>query len=98
MSAYLIVDTQIKNPEDYEQYKALASPIVEKYGGEYLVRGGDFEAVETDLWSPTRLVVIQFPSMDNVRAFYDSSEYAPVRKIRHDNARCTVAMVEGMGD
>ena len=49
MSAYLIVDVQIENPEAYEDYKKLAKPIAERYGGVYRVRGGDMEVLETDL-------------------------------------------------
>ena len=91
MSAFLIVDTQIENPEEYEKYKKLAKPIAEKYGGVYRVRGGDIDVRETDLWTPTRMVIIEFPDMDSARAFYDSEEYAPVRPMRTNNAACSVA-------
>ena len=95
MSAFLIVDTQIENPEAYEEYKRLAKPIAEKYGGRYRVRGGALEVREADLWTPTRIVVIEFPDMDAARAFADSPEYAPVQPLRRDNARCTLFIVEG---
>ena len=95
MSAYLIVDTQIENPEAYEEYKRLAKPIAEKYGGVYRVRGGNMTVLETDLWTPTRMVVIEFPDMASARAFADSAEYAPVKPIRQNNARCTLLIVEG---
>ena len=95
MSAYLIVDTQIENPEGYEEYKRLAKPIVEKYGGVYRVRGGAMDVLETDLWTPTRMVIIEFPDMDAVRAFVNSEEYAPVKPLRQNNARCTLAIVDG---
>ena len=95
MSAYLIVDTQIENPEGYEEYKRLAKPIVEKYGGVYRVRGGAMEVLETELWSPTRMVVIEFPDMDAVRAFVNSEEYASVKPLRQNNARCTLAILDG---
>jgi len=64
MSAYIIVDTRIKNPEAYEDYKAKARPIAEKFGGVYLARGGDMDVVQDELWSPTRIVLIQFPNKD----------------------------------
>ncbi len=95
MSAFLIVDTQIENPEAYEEYKKLAKPIAEKYGGEYRARGGSMEVLETDLWTPTRMVIIEFPDMDSARAFVDSEEYAPVKPIRRDNARCTLLILDG---
>ena len=96
MSAYLIVDTQIENPEEYEQYKALARPIAEQYGGVYRVRGGEMDVLETDLWTPTRIVIIEFPDMDSARAFANSPEYAPVKPLRRNNAKCTLAIVEGI--
>ena len=95
MSAYLIVDTQIDNPEAYEQYKHLAKPIAEKYGGVYRARGGDMDVCEADLWTPTRLVIIEFPDMAAARAFVDSAEYAPVKPLRQQNARCTLTIVDG---
>ncbi len=95
MNAYVIVDTLIENPEKYEEYKKLAKPIAEKYGGIYRTRGGDMEIRETDLWTPTRMVIVEFPDMDAARAFVDSEEYAPVKLLRTDNARCTLAILEG---
>lgn len=95
MSAFLIVDTEIENPEKYEEYKKLAKPIAEKYGGNYRTRGGAMDILETDLWTPTRVVIIEFPDMLSARAFVDSDEYAPVKPLRLDNARCTLFIVEG---
>jgi uncharacterized protein (DUF1330 family) len=95
MPAYIIVDTVIENAEEYEKYKALARPIAEKFGGVYRVRGGDMEVFETDLWSPTRMVIVEFPDMQSARAFVESEEYAPVKPLRRDNARCTLAILDG---
>lgn len=96
MSAYVVVDTKIENPEAYEEYKALARPIAEKYGGIYRARGGDMKVLESDLWSPTRMVVIEFPDMATAKAFYESEEYAPVKKIRRANAECSFVLVDGV--
>ena len=95
MSAFLIVDTLIENPEAYEEYKKLAKPIAEKYGGQYRARGGAMEVLETDLWTPTRMVIIEFPDMEAARAFVDSEEYAPVKPMRRDNAQCTLLILDG---
>jgi len=95
MSAFLVVDIKIGNPEAYEEYKKLAKPIVERFGGVYRARGGALDVRETDLWSPTRIVIIEFPDMQSARAFLDSEEYAPVKPIRLDNAECTLFIVEG---
>ena len=95
MSAYLIVDTKIENFNEYEDYKKLAKPIAEKYGGIYRTRGGELDICETDLWTPTRIVIIEFPDMTSARAFVDSSEYAPVKTMRQNNAKCTLFIVDG---
>ena len=95
MSAFLIVDTQIHNPEIYENYKRLAKPIAEKYGGVYRARGGAMDVRETALWTPTRIVIIEFPDVKSAQAFVDSDEYAPVKPLRTDNADCPLFIVEG---
>jgi uncharacterized protein (DUF1330 family) len=95
MTTYLIADTDVHDSEGYEQYKALARPIAEKFGGEYLVRGGELRVDDDDLWSPTRLVIISFPDRDAASAFLDSDEYAPVKEMRRRFAKSTLVMVEG---
>ncbi len=97
MTAYIIVDTKINaTGDDYEKYKALAKPLAEKHGGKYLARGGDMDVVEDDLWTPSRLVLIEFPDMKSARAFMDSDEYAPVKAIRHANAECSLIIFDGV--
>ena len=95
MSAFVVVDTKIKDPQAYEEYKKLAKPIAEKYGGVYRVRGGAMDIRETDLWTPTRIVIIEFPDEKSAQAFVDSDEYAPVKPIRQNNAECTLFIVAG---
>ncbi len=95
MTAYVIVDTKITNAEAYESYKKLARPIVESYGGKYLARGGDLDVVEGDLWTPTRIVILEFTDMATARKMLDSEEYAPVKAVRHANADCTAIIVDG---
>ncbi len=96
MSAYVIVDTKINNAQAYEAYKTRAKPIAEKFGGTYRTRGGDMEVLEDDLWTPTRIVVVEFPDMQAARDFANSDEYAPVKAIRHANADCTFIIVDGV--
>ncbi|MGA9853805.1 MAG: DUF1330 domain-containing protein [Gammaproteobacteria bacterium] len=62
MSAHIIVDTKLDYPHAYEEYKKLAKPIAEKYGGIYRVRDGAMDVRETGLWAPTRIVIIEFPA------------------------------------
>ncbi len=94
MTALLIVDTKIHNPEAYEEYKGLVRPLVEKMGGSYRARGGRMEVLEDDLWSPTRIVILEFPSIEDGMAFINSDEYAPIKALRHANADCTIVAVE----
>ncbi len=95
MSAFIIVDTKINNPEPYETYKQLAKPIAEKYGGVYRARGGAMDIQQAQLWSPTRMVIVEFPDRQSAQAFLDSAEYAPVKKLREDNADCTLFILDG---
>lgn len=95
MSAYLVVDTKIHDPDAYEEYKKLAKPIAEKYGGVYRARGGAIDLLEDDLWSPTRIVIIEFPDVESARSFVDSQEYKPVADMRHGAAKCTLFILEG---
>jgi uncharacterized protein (DUF1330 family) len=95
MSAFLIVDTEIKDPVAYEEYKKLARPIAEKFGGVYRVRGGAIDLRENKLWTPTRIVIVEFPDVKSAQAFLDSEEYAPVQPMRINNADCTTFIVEG---
>ncbi len=95
MSAFLIVDTRIKSPEVYDKYKKLAKPIAEKYGGVYRARGVAIDLIEDTLWTPTRVVIIEFTDSKSARAFVDSEEYALVKPLRTENADCTLFILEG---
>ena len=96
MAVYLIVDTKIKDEKAYEEYKILAKPIVESNGGEYLVRGGYTTVLENELWTPTRLVVVRFPSREAADNFLSCDEYATVKAIRHKHAQTTMTIVDGV--
>lgn len=96
MAAYLVVDTHLTNPELYELYKLRAKPLVEKYGGEYLARGGKLSVKEDTLWAPTRMVLVRFPSAQDAETFYQSDEYQEVLKIGKQSADRTVIILEGI--
>jgi len=96
MATYLIVDTLLDDPEVYEKYKIQAKPIVEQFGGEYLARGGNLTLRETDLWSPTRMVLIRFPDAAAANSFYDSEQYQAILPISRQSARRTMIMLEGL--
>lgn len=96
MSAYILVDTKIKDADAYEEYKALARPIAEKFGGQYRTRGGAMDVLQDQLWSPTRMVLIEFPDMEAARDFVKCEEYQPVKLIREANADCTLLILDGV--
>ena len=96
MAAYLVVDTLLTDPALYEKYKLLAKPLAEKFGGEYLARGGEMIIKETDLWHPTRVVLIKFPDAQAANRFYESQEYLAILPIGRQSARRTVFVLEGM--
>lgn len=95
MTAYVIVDIQVKDPVRYEEYKQLAAPTVELYGGKYIARGGRTETLEGE-WSPSRLVILQFEDIEQARTWLDSPEYAAARSIRHQTAISNMVVIEGV--
>ena len=79
--AYLIVEMQISDLEQYQQYMAAAPAAVQAAGGEYLVRGGKFEVMEGH-WQPARIAMLRFPSFEQAKAFYDGQMYRQARAKR----------------
>jgi uncharacterized protein (DUF1330 family) len=94
MAAYVIADIEVLEPTEYEDYKKLAGPTAALYGGKYVVRGGKTEVAEGE-WTPKRFVVIEFPTMAQAKAWYDSAEYGPAKAIRHRTAKSSVIFAEG---
>ncbi|SDD87819.1 DUF1330 domain-containing protein [Ruegeria marina] len=95
MPAYLITDETITDPEVFQEYKRAVLPLITKYGGRFLSRGGELEVLESGKeWSPGLMVVIEFPSMAALTDWYNSDEYAPVRDIRLRSARSTLVALD----
>ena len=95
MSGYLIGTIDIKNPEAYKEYLAKVTDIVEKFGGEYLVRAGEYTVMEGK-WDYSRNVVIKFPSYEKALEWYNSEEYKPVRQIRLNNSVGNQIIIKGV--
>ncbi len=95
MAVYAVVNGRVTDPARYEEYRAEAPATIERYGGRYLARGGAVEVLEGD-WDPQRLVVLEFESMERFREWYDSPEYAPLRRLRGEAAATQFAVVEGL--
>ena len=94
MAAYLVVDAKVTDPQQFQKYRDLAQVAVAKYGGRYLVRGGKTEALEGG-WRPARLVIVEFPSQEQVRLFYDSPEYRAARAARAQAADFAMVVADG---
>ena len=94
MTAYLIASLDIHDPATYQRYREQVSPLIARFGGRYLVRGGEIETKEGDL-SLKRLIILEFPDMPTAQAFYDSPEYQPVMQLRLQSATSSVALVPG---
>jgi len=92
--AYVIAEINVRDPAAYEKYKALIKPIVERYGGKYLVRAGRVEAVDGK--APTgRVILLEFPSFAAAEAFEKSPENLGAATIRHKAAKSRLFIVEG---
>jgi uncharacterized protein (DUF1330 family) len=94
MPAYVIVDITVRDPEPYERYRAIAPPSIALYGGRYLVRGGATEPLE-GTWQPRRLVVLEFPTAEQARAWWSSPEYAEAKALRQSCADADMLLVGG---
>ena len=79
MPAYIIVDVEMTEKEGYEEYRSQVPATIAAYGGRFLVRGGALEVLE-GTWSPKRCVILEFPSLEQAKAWYHSPEYKPDRK------------------
>jgi uncharacterized protein (DUF1330 family) len=95
MPAYVIVNITVRDPVRYEEYKRLASSAVTAYGGRYVARGGPVEVREGE-WTPARLVVLEFPTVEQARAWWDSPEYAPAKALRQSCADTQLVIAEGL--
>ncbi len=95
MAAYIIVDIEVTDPVQYEDYKKLAAATVEAYDGRYIVRGGTAERLEGD-WTPKRVVVLEFPTVERAKQWWDSEEYRPAKAMRHAAATSQMIVVAGM--
>jgi len=94
MSAYLVADITVHEPEIYQDYVRKAPPFIEKHGGIYRVRGGQVEAQEGS-FSPQRLVVVEFPTWERAKSFLNDPGYQAVAAIRHQSATTNMVLAEG---
>jgi uncharacterized protein (DUF1330 family) len=95
VSAYVISEIEVTDPDGYAEYAPLANASVLRHGGRFVVRGGPSEAIEGN-WAG-RIVVIEFESLDAAQAWYHSDDYQAALPIRLRNSRGRMIAVEGAG-
>jgi uncharacterized protein (DUF1330 family) len=93
--AYIVVETDIHDPEQYERYKAAAPPAVEAGGGRFIARGGELVVLEGD-WQPKRIVLLEFPDLEAAKRFYESPEYQEAKRLREGAAGFNMVAVQGV--
>ncbi len=92
---YILAEIEVTNPEPYQDYLAAVTPMVEKFGGKYIVRAGKTEAVEGA--APAgRMVLLEFPDFEAARAFHHSPDYQAILSMRTDNATSRIVILEGL--
>jgi uncharacterized protein (DUF1330 family) len=94
MAGYIIAEVEVTDPETYATYRAQTPGVIERYGGRFIVRGGEAELLEGGR-EPARIVVIEFPDTAAAKRFYDSPDYQAIIGIRQRAARSRLVLVEG---
>jgi uncharacterized protein (DUF1330 family) len=95
MPAYVIVETDITDAEQYEKYKAASPGAIAAGGGRFLVRGGKHAVLEGD-WQPSRLVVLEFEDLAAAQRWYESDAYQDAKKLRDGAASLRIVAVQGI--
>jgi uncharacterized protein (DUF1330 family) len=95
MAAYVIADIEVTDSTGFAEYQQKVPATIAAYGGRYLVRGGACEVLEGS-WSPKRCVVLEFPSMAQLKTWYGSPEYRPLIAIRERTTKSNLVVVEGV--
>lgn len=94
MAAYVLVEISIHDYNEYEEYKKLTPASIAAFGGKFVVRGGQTETLEGE-WQPERIVILEFPTVERAKEWWNSDLYAPAKAIRQRNATSKMIVVEG---
>ena len=94
MAAYIVAQVEVTDPEAYQAYRKQTPGVIARYGGRFLIRGGEPQVLEGD-WTTPRMVVVEFESVEAARRFYDSPEYQAIVPLRQAASRGTVAILPG---
>jgi len=96
MSAYVVVQVEVRDQATYDEYRKLVKPTLDAHGGRIVVRGGNAQTLE-GTWKPSRLVILEFDSVDQAKRWWNSPEYAPAKALRQKSAKTEMIVVEGAG-
>ena len=94
MATYLISDITVRDRTAFEIYRTRASVAIHAYGGRYLARLGEVQVLEGS-WTPNMIVVVEFPNLEQARAWYRSPEYAFAREVHDTALRRNLILVDG---
>ena len=94
MSAYVVVNVDVHDPVEYDEYRRMVPPTIEKFGGRFIVRGAPLHEMEGK-WPRPRLVIVEFPDVETAKQWWASSEYAPAKALRQANSTADLVIVEG---
>jgi uncharacterized protein (DUF1330 family) len=98
MPAYLIAEHKITDPAKFEEYRSKVAPMIAKFGGRYVTRGGSHKVLEEDnaVWQPDRVVIIEFPDKAALDAWYAAPEYQPLIALRRAAAKDMLITLDGV--
>jgi uncharacterized protein (DUF1330 family) len=94
MAGYVVAQMTVTDPDAFADYPGQAGPTVAAFGGRYVVRGGPIDNIEGD-WSPGRMVIIEFDSVERAKAWYDSQMYEEAKALRIRSTMSSLMIVEG---
>ena len=95
MTAYVVAEVDVTDPEAIKDYQKDVPAVIEAFGGRYLARGGEIRPQEGN-WEPTRLVIVEFPSLEIAEKFYNSEEYADLKALRIKASNSRLVLVDGL--
>ncbi len=97
MSVYLVIDLTIHDTETYAEYVTKVQSIVEAHGGRYLARGGEVTTLSGE-WKPERLVIVEFPSENDLRGWLASDDYRALAPLREGTTTARAVFIEGVNE
>ena len=97
MLAYVVIETDVHDPDQYERYKVASPAAVRGGGGRFIARGGELAVLEGD-WNPSRLVVLEFPDLEAAKRWYRSPEYEEAKRLREGAANLRMVAVQGLDE